>query len=39
MLETSLTLSDTKNDPFYEKIVFFKNQNPYFAQVSAPAWG
>ena len=30
---------DTKNHPFYEKIDFFKNDNPYFAQVSTPAWG
>ena len=28
MLETILTLSDTKNHPFYEKIDFFKNPNP-----------
>jgi len=39
MLETILTLSDTKNRPFYEKIDFFKNHNAYFAQVSTPAWG
>jgi len=39
MLETILTLSDTKNHPFYKKIDFFKNHIPYFAQVSTPAWG
>jgi len=39
MLETILTLSDTKNHPFYEKNDFFKNHIPYFAQVSTPAWG
>jgi len=39
MIETILTLSDTKNYPFYEKIDFFKNHNPFFAQVSTPAWG
>jgi len=39
MLETILTLSDTKNHPLYEKIDFFKNHIPYFAQVSNPAWG
>jgi len=39
MLETILTLSDTKNHPFNEKIDFSKNHNPYFAQVSTPAWG
>jgi len=38
-LETILKLSDTKNHPFYEKIDFLKNHNPYFAQVSTPAWG
>jgi len=39
MLETLLTLSDTKNHPFNEQIDFFKNHNPFFAQVSTPAWG
>ena len=39
MLETILTLLDTKNHPFYEKIIFFNNHNPYFAQVSTHAWG
>ena len=39
MLETILTLSGIKNHPFYEKIDFLKNHNPYFAQVSTPAWG
>ena len=39
MLGTILTLSDNKNHPFYEKIDFFKNHNPYFALVSNPAWG
>jgi len=34
MLETILTLSDTINYTFYEKIDVFKNHNPYFAQVS-----
>jgi len=39
MLETILTLSDNKNHPFYGKIDFFKNYNPFFAKVSTPAWG
>ena len=39
MLETILTFSDKKKLPFYEKIIFFKNYNPYFAQNSTPAWG
>jgi len=39
MVEKILTLSDTKNHPFNEKNGFFKNHNPYFAQVSTPAWG
>jgi len=39
MLETIPTLSDTKNHPFNEKKSFFFNHNPYFAQVSIPAWG
>jgi len=34
MQETILTLSDTKNNPFYEKIDFFKNHNLYFSPVS-----
>ena len=39
MLETILTLSDTKNHPFNEQTDFFKNHNPFLAQVSTPAWG
>jgi len=39
MLETILTLSDTKNHPFNEQTDFFLNHNPFLAQVSTPAWG